>query len=96
MDADLADDFGVGQADVLPALAGVARLVDAIALDDVAPEAGFTHAGVDNVGIGGRDRDRPDRCRSEVGITDRGPGQAEVARLPDAAADRAEVVLVWA
>ena len=49
------------EADVRPGLAGVGRLVDAVAGHDVAADARFAHADVDDVGIRFGDGDRADR-----------------------------------
>jgi hypothetical protein len=54
IDDDFADGAGVAQADVLPGFAAVQCLVDAVALRDVAAEAGFTRSDVQNVWIGNR------------------------------------------
>ena len=50
--------------DVRPGLAGVGRLVDAVARRDVAADVGLARADVDDVRVAGRDGDRSDRARS--------------------------------
>src|SRR5205085_6095727 len=50
VDADLGDVPRVGQAHVSPRLAAVGRLVDAVAVRDVAADARLTCAGIDDVG----------------------------------------------
>ena len=51
VDADRGDGQRLLEADVRPRLAGVGRLVDAVALDDVAAQLGLAHADVDDVRI---------------------------------------------
>ena len=91
MDADLRDRVGVVEADVRPGLAGVGGFVDAVAAHDVAADAGFAHADVDDVGIRLGDGDRADRGAGDQAVGDRRPLRAAIGRLPQAAADRAEV-----
>ena len=91
MDADARDLAGVAQPDVLPGPAAVGRLVDAVAVRDVAADGLLSGADVDHVRIGLRDGDRADRARLEVLVGDDLPVGAAVGRLPDAAAGRAEV-----
>ena len=94
MDADFRDRVGVGEADVGPGLARVGRLVDAVAGHDVAADARFTHPDVHRVGVRLGDSDRPDRCALDLTIGDRRPVHAAVGRLPQAAADGAEVAFL--
>ena len=76
---------------MLPGAAAVGRLPDAVAVGDVAADAGFAGADVDHAWIRGRDRDgahRPERLL----VGHRLPGGAAVGGLPHAAGDRAEIV----
>ena len=93
-DDDLRDDLRVGQPHVRPGLPGVGRLVDAVALHDVAAQADLAHADVDRVGARLGHGHRADRRARELAVGDRAPVGPAVGRLPQAAADRAEVVLV--
>ena len=89
------DDHGPDLAfllpDVRPGLAGVGRLVDAVARGHVAADVGLARADVDDVRVGRRHGDRADR-RDRLVVEDRLPGEAAVARLPDAARGRGGVV----
>ena len=79
--------------DVRPGLAGVGRLVDAVALEHVAAQLGLAHPDVDDVRVRLGDGDRADRGGLEEAIGDGTPRQAAVGRLPQPAAGGAEVVL---
>ena len=76
------------EADVRPGLAGVGRLVDAVARHDVAADARLAHADVDDVGVRFGDGDRADRRARDLAVGDRRPVRAAVGRLPEAAAGR--------
>ena len=71
-DDDLADAAGLLEPHLRPGLAGVGRLVDALADRDVAADAGFAGAGPDDVRIGGRDGERADRLH-RLAVEDRLP-----------------------
>ena len=90
VDRDAGDVARLGQAQVAPGLAAVVGLVDAVAVRDVAADAGLARAGVDDVRIGVGDRDRADRGGEEA-VRDVLPVRAAVGRLPDAAGAGAEV-----
>ena len=94
MDADLRNHAGIGERHVRPRLAGVDRLVDAVALHDVAADARLAHADVDDVGVGLGDGDRADRGAVNLAVGHRRPRLALVGGLPQPAAGRAEVALV--
>ena len=87
----LRDRVGVREADVRPRLAGVGRLVDAVARLDVAADARLAHADEDDVRDRLRDGDRADRRARDLAVGDRRPVLAAVGRLPQTAAGRAEV-----
>ena len=91
IDDDFADGARVAQADVLPGLAAVHGLVDAVALRDVAAQAGFSRADVQNIWIGHRHGEAANGGRAFL-VEDRGPGQSAVGRLKDTAAGASEVV----
>ena len=93
MDADPSDRVGVGQAEVPPALPGIVRAVDAVALEDVGAQLHLAHADVDDVGVGRRDRDRADRGAADLPIGHRSPCGPAVGRLEQPSSRRAEVVL---
>ncbi len=77
IDDDFADGAAVVQADVLPGLARVERLVDSIALGDVAADAGFAGADVDGVAVGTGDRQAANGSAS-LFIEDRRPSHGTV------------------
>ncbi len=93
VDANARDGHRVGQPDVGPRLPAVGCPVDAVALDDIAPQLHFAHPDVDDIRIRLRDRHGADRRRLQKGVGGRAPRGAAVGRLPEAAAGRAEVVL---
>ena len=88
---EIASEFG--EADVRPRLAGVGGLVDAVAGHDVAADARLAHADVDDVGVRVGDGDGADRRALDLTVGDRRPRRAAVGRLPEPAADGAEVGL---
>ncbi len=93
VDAHAGDVPRVGEAGVLPGLAGVGRLPHPVARGDVAAHRLLAGAGVDHVGVPLGDRHGADRAAEEA-VRDALPGVAAVRRLPHPAAGRAEVVEV--
>src|SRR5205823_6437849 len=79
------------EADVLPGFAAVGGLIDSVAVRGIASDAGFAHAGVDDVGIGFGDGDGSDGAGAELAVGYRFPARACVGGLPDSAAGCAEV-----
>ena len=79
------------EAHVRPGLAGVGRLVDAVARLDVAADARLAHPDVDDVGLDSDTATAPTDALRDLAIGDRRPCLAAVGRLPEAAARRAEV-----
>ena len=67
------------------------RFVHAIAKRNVAANAGLARAHVNDVRIGGRDRNRSDRGNRLL-VEKRRPGEPAVRRLPHAAGHRAEII----
>src|SRR5262249_6743101 len=65
MDADAADMLGRAQPDIRPGAAGIARLVEAVAIGDVEPDLGLAGARVDDIAIGARDGDGADGRAAE-------------------------------
>ena len=92
VNADAPDLPAVSEPDVLPARPAVGRLVDAVAVRDVAADRLLARAHVEDVRVRFRYRDRADRARLEVLVGNDLPVRAAVRRLPDAAARRAEVI----
>ncbi len=90
MDDDFADGAGIFEAYVFPGFAGIDRFVDAVALGEIATDAGFAGANVDGVGIGGGDGEGADGRRFFV-IEEGLPGESAIGGFPDAATDGAEV-----
>ena len=82
---------GVGQADVGPGLAAVGGTVHPVPVGHVPADAGFPHAGIDDVGVGGRDGDGAHRGGVEVPIGDVLPVGAAVGGLPHPPGARSEV-----
>ena len=59
IDDDFRDHVGIAQAGVRPRLAGIGRLVDAVAGIEVAANVGFAGSGVDDVGLEGATASAP-------------------------------------
>src|SRR5439155_1638481 len=68
MDANLRDRVGVGEAGMGPRLAGVGRLVDAVARHDVTADARLARADEDDVGLRFRDGDGADRRAPDLAV----------------------------
>src|SRR5205085_1461034 len=90
VDDDGADVPAVPQTQVLPGLAGIERLVYAVAIGDVAARAGLAGADIDDVVIRVGDRDRSDRGDLLL-VEDRLPGAPGVGALPDPTGHRTEI-----
>ena len=90
VDRELGNLLRVAQAEMRPCLAGVGGLVDAVADGEVRARQALAAPDVQDVRIGGRDGDPPDRSGRLV-VEDRFPRAAGVGRLPDAAVDHADV-----
>ena len=84
VDQDLADVLGALEADVLPALAAVLALVDAVAVADAALAVVLAGADPDDVRVLRVDRDAADRVGA-LAVEDGRPGGPGVLGLPDAA-----------
>ncbi len=93
IDGDLGDHVRVAKPGIRPRLAGVGRLVDAVAGVEIAANVGFAGAGVDDVGIRRRDGERADRIGDprDLSVGNVGPAQAVVGAPPDAALDAAHI-----
>jgi len=73
-----------------PSLAGIGRLVDSIANGKIGAMQAFPAGDVNDVGIGGSNRDGADRLRRFV-VKDGCPGTSIVVRLPHSSVDLAYV-----
>jgi hypothetical protein len=82
VDDDCSDVTRVLEADILPSSAGVSRFVNAIAVRDVAPKAGFSAARIKHVRIGVRHRDGANR-RDALVIERRRPTEAAIGAFED-------------
>ena len=91
MNADAADVADGREADVLPRLARVGGLVDAVANGDVRAKAIGARAGVDDVGVRERDLDGAHGADGEELVGDVHPGLAGVGGAPDATAGGAHI-----
>src|SRR5947209_137365 len=85
----------VWETDEVPGLASADGFVDSVAADDVAANASFARAYVDDVRIGFRDGDGTygGRCGLFF-VEDRRPVHAAIHRLPDATGHCAEIICV--
>src|SRR5438046_677124 len=91
IDQDRGDLSRAVEAQVLPGLAGIDRLVDAVAFVDAAAGDQVAHADVDHVSVGGGDFEGADRGRGGDVVEDRRPGFADAGGFPDAAEGEADV-----
>ena len=91
MNNDSSNVPGVFQADVRPGLAGVGGFVDAVSEREVAADAGFARADIDDVGIGIRHGNGADG-RYRLLIKERIPADPAIGGFPDASASRAKIV----
>ena len=91
--ANLRDVLRLDEADVRPRLAGIRRLVHAVARRDVAADFALAGADIHDVRIPWRDSHGADRRARDLTVGHRTPGGAAVHRFPQAAAGGAEVVL---
>src|SRR5438046_253098 len=94
MNNQFSDGARIPQADVFPRLATVESLVNPIAVRNVATDASFPCADVDDVRLRRRYR-QTSNAPDCFFIKQRGPGHGAVGRLPDSAACRAKVVGIW-
>ena len=94
MNNDRADMASVFQAHVDPALARVRGFVNAVTKGNIAANAGFAGANVNDVGIGIRNRDGADG-RDRLLIEQWIPSDTAVGGFPDASADGSEIIGVW-
>ncbi len=83
MDAHLGDTVGILQTTMRPGLPPVGRLVDPVAMRDVAPDGGLAHADVEDVGIGRGDGDGADGRGGEKAVGDILPIRPAIGGLPD-------------
>ncbi len=90
IDEDVLDVLGVLEPHARPRLAGIGRLVDAVAEADAALVVVLARAEPDDVGVLRIDDHRAERIRA-VGLEDRRPGVAAVLRLPEVAGARRDV-----
>ena len=90
VDDDVGNLLAVAEAEMRPRLAGVGRLVDAVADRQIGAGEPFAAADVDDVRVRRRDRDRADRSGGLV-VEDRRPRPPEVGRLPHPAVYRAGI-----
>ena len=90
IDAEACDLLAVGEAGGLPGAAAVAGPEHALALGNVAAHVGLASADVDDTRIGRRQGEGADGLH-RLGVEQRLPGAAGIARLPHSAIDAAEV-----
>src|SRR5205814_10537170 len=90
MDDDLADVAGVFQADIVRGFAAVVRTVNAVAEGNVAANASFAGADVNDIGIRCGDCDAGDGGGGLL-VERRIPGSAAGRGCPDAAGTRARI-----
>src|SRR5262245_6662477 len=76
---------------LFPGFPGICGLVDAVAGSDVAARVRLPRADIDYMGVGGRNGDGPNGVRRLI-VKDRLPRQSAIARLPDPARRRGEIV----
>ena len=83
----------VFKANVRPSLAGVSRLIHAVAVTGRhAPNGCLAGSDVDNVVVGFGDRNGTDCSHTEIAVRDIVPGRTCIVRLPDTTARGAHVI----
>ena len=90
VDGERRDLLPLLEAEVLPGLAAVGRLVDAVADREIGALQPLARADVERLRRRGSDRDGADRLR-RLAVEDRLPGSAVVVRAPDAAVADADI-----
>jgi len=91
VDPERADLAYLPQPDEAPGLAGISGLVDAAALDHIAPDRRAARADIDDVRVGLGELDGTDRAGGEEPVRDIRPRLAVIAGLPDTASGSAHV-----
>src|SRR5262245_19118841 len=91
MNSDAGDMARVIQPQMRPAFPCIGRLIEAIAVGNVAANAAFTHTDVDDVGVTVGDSHCADRRGVQIGIRDILPVGAGVGGFPDTAGAGTEV-----
>src|SRR5208283_3959117 len=87
------DGVRVAEANELPGLTRVDRLVDTITTDDVAANTSFSGSNVNDVGVRFGNRDGPDRWRCILlRIENWFPVEAAIGCLPHASGDSAKII----
>ena len=92
IDDDFADRARIPQANVLPGLAAIERLVNAVAVRDVAANAGFARSDVEDVRDSSSHTAMLPIADVPSLIENRGPSHRAVGGLPHSAAGRAEII----
>src|SRR5690242_18566225 len=86
---------GIRQAQVCPALATISRLVYPVAVRDIATNGCLTHTNIDDVGIGGRDSNRTNRCALKGAIGYIFPEDTTIGCFPDTTTRRTKIKYLW-
>src|SRR5258708_7178095 len=81
---DSGDLLRIAKAEMTPVLAAIVRFVHAVADGEVGTLESFAATNVEDVGVGGRDRDGANGA-GRLLVEERLPGAAIVVGLPDAA-----------
>src|SRR5262245_23343826 len=93
MNADAPNYARVFQTDALPGFACVQGFIDAVAMREIAANAGFAHANVNHIRIGFADGNRADGAGAEaLSVADRFPIHAAVRGFINAAAYATEII----
>jgi len=90
IDVDLGGHLRIAQAEMGPGLAGVCGFVNAVAGGQVGADDARAGAYIDDVGVGGRDRDCADGAGGLI-VKQRLPGGTIIGGTPDAAVIKADV-----
>src|ERR1039458_9402980 len=91
IDPDPRNVLRIFQSDMLPCLAAIGRLVNSIAIRDIAAQAGLARTDIDHVWIRFRHGNRADR-RDHALVGNRLPAYAAIGGAPHASGNAAEVV----
>ena len=91
VNADAPNVMGVAQTGIVPGLAAVAGLINAVTVRNVQTDGRFAGAGVDHIGVGRGYRQRADGRTGEKTVGDVLPIDAAVNRFPNAAGASAKI-----
>ena len=89
---DVPDSIGHFEAHVFPGFARVGRFIDPVAIRNISPDFGLSHAHIQRVGVRRSHRYRPHRRRFKRAVGNRRPVGSPVDSFPDSPARRTKII----